>query len=87
MKKIIWITTPDGNAYIDAEEILAVVETYKPFKSPPSTTTGESEVRAVRSHVFLKGAESYFVAIEDPEVILQRMDIEDPADVPQVQEE
>jgi len=65
MKKIIWITTPDGNAYIDAEEILAVVETYKPFKSPPSTTTGESEVRAVRSHVFLKGAESYFVAIEE----------------------
>jgi hypothetical protein len=70
---MIWLTSPVGNAYFDPQEIVAISEAYSPF------TDEKGEQQIVRSNVWLRGNNDPFNILEDPEVILQRMQIADPA--------
>jgi hypothetical protein len=71
MKNVIWLTTPEGTAYFDPNEVIGITETYIPLDAEvPETAIPK---KAVRSHLHMRGLQSPFNIMEDPEVILDRL--------------
>jgi hypothetical protein len=64
---MIWLTTPEGNAYFSAANITAVTETL--IKG----ATSDGKPITVRSRVYLQGVEEGFNVLEDCETVIQRM--------------